>query len=334
MSSITVEGLFKSYGATPVLRGVDLHVPDGGVAAILGSSGSGKTTLLRVVAGFERADSGRVLIGEQMVDDGRSPVRPQNRGVGYVPQDAALFPHLDVAANIGFGVPRRERSNLAPLIAKVGLTGLEKRLPHQLSGGQQQRVALARALAIDPRVVLLDEPFGALDATLRDSVRTEVLDILRTAGTTTILVTHDQDEALSLASTIALLAAGVVIAQDDARSLYDHPATPAIARAIGRANVLTGTREGDVVRCALGVVALAPADSGTGPCELLLRPEQLRISAGQGARVTHTRYHGHDTLVDVEVAAESFTARLPGRVGLSVGESVSLTVEGFPHVWA
>jgi iron(III) transport system ATP-binding protein len=189
---VRVAGLFKSFSTQPVLRGVDLEVPIGSFTAILGPSGSGKTTLLRILAGFDRMDAGSVVIGGQVMDDGRRFVRPQRRGIGYVPQEGALFPHLTVADNVGFGVPRRERRGMAHLVELVGLTGLERRYPHQLSGGQQQRVALARALAIEPKVVLLDEPFSSLDASLREGVRRDVARILAEANATTILVTHDQ----------------------------------------------------------------------------------------------------------------------------------------------
>jgi len=201
---VRVAGLCKSFSTQPVLRGVDLDVPVGSFTAILGPSGSGKTTLLRILAGFDRMDAGSVVIGGQVMEDGRRFVRPQRRGIGYVPQEGALFPHLTVADNVGFGVPRRERKGMAHLVEMVGLTGLERRYPHQLSGGQQQRVALARALAIQPKVVLLDEPFSSLDASLRDGVRRDVAHILAEANATTILVTHDQDEALGLADQIAV----------------------------------------------------------------------------------------------------------------------------------
>jgi iron(III) transport system ATP-binding protein len=202
---VQVAGLYKSFGEHPALRGVDLDVPVGSFTAILGPSGSGKTTLLRIIAGFDRMDAGTVTIGGQLMDDGRRFIRPQRRGIGYVPQEGALFPHLTVADNVGFGMPRRKRNGIVHLVELVGLQGLERRYPHQLSGGQQQRVALARALAIEPKVVLLDEPFSSLDASLRDGVRRDVARILNEANATTILVTHDQDEALGLADQIAVL---------------------------------------------------------------------------------------------------------------------------------
>jgi iron(III) transport system ATP-binding protein len=340
---IEIAGVRKSYGATEVLRGVDLSVARGSITAVLGASGSGKTTLLRLIAGFDGADAGTISIAGRRVDDGRRTVSAQHRGVGYVPQDSALFPHLTVRANIAFGMPRRSRARLPELIALVGLTGYEKRYPHQLSGGQQQRVALARALATEPKVVLMDEPFGALDAALRDSVRSDVVRILADSGTTVILVTHDQDEALSLADHVAFLDAGTVTAHGTPRELYDCPPTPQVAAAIGIANILDGEIVGDRVRCAFGDLpapraAGRPVTAGesasgqpasgqptagqpaTGqsaagqpataprPCQVLLRPESLdvRTTPDDGARpatVRQVRYHGHDTLIDLAVDA-------------------------------
>jgi iron(III) transport system ATP-binding protein len=178
MSAIELRSAAKRFGETVVLAGLDLTVPTGSITAVLGASGSGKTTLLRLIAGFERLDSGSLKIGDRIVDDGSRSTPAQHRGVGYVPQDGALFPHLTVRGNIGFGLSRSERGRIAGLLELIGLAEQHKRFPHQLSGGQQQRVALARALAIEPAVVLLDEPFSALDASLRDGLRRDVMRIL------------------------------------------------------------------------------------------------------------------------------------------------------------
>jgi iron(III) transport system ATP-binding protein len=362
---IDVAGLRKSYGATEVLRGVDLSVGPGSITAVLGASGSGKTTLLRLIAGFDEADAGTISIAGRRVDDGRRTVSAQHRGVGYVPQDSALFPHLTVRANIAFGMPRRSRARLPELIALVGLTGYEKRYPHQLSGGQQQRVALARALATEPKVVLMDEPFGALDAALRDTVRSDVARILADSGTTVILVTHDQDEALSLADHVAFLDSGTVTAHGTPRELYDRPPTPQVAAAIGIANILDGEIVGDRVRCAFGDLP-APGAAGrpvtagesaaghpaTGhpataprPCQVLLRPESLdlRTTPDGGARpatVRQVRYHGHDTLIDLAVDASgdadglALTARITGRAAPQPGQRVWIATTEAPHVWS
>ena len=216
----------------------------GSFTAVLGASGSGKTTLLRVIAGFERIESGVVRLGTTVFDDGRTSLPPERRRIGYVPQDGALFPHLRVAANVGFGLPRSSRRKVGALLEAVGLTGLERRYPHQLSGGQQQRVALARALAIEPEVVLLDEPFSSLDAAMRASVRQEVAQILRARGTTTVLVTHDQDEALSMAERVAVLADGRIVANARPEELYRSPLDADLAGFVGEANLLPGHHRG------------------------------------------------------------------------------------------
>jgi iron(III) transport system ATP-binding protein len=223
MSTIELRGVDKSFGATPVLRGIDLTAPAASVTAVVGASGSGKTTLLRLIAGFEQVDAGAIAIGGRVLDDGRRSVRPQFRGVGYVPQDGALFPHLTVTGNIGFGLARRERPAAAEeLLDLVGLVGLERRYPHQLSGGQQQRVALARALAIRPSILLLDEPFSSLDAALKVELRRDVARILSEAATTTVLVSHDQDDVLALADRIAVLEQGRVVGPPSS-SVGDQP---------------------------------------------------------------------------------------------------------------
>src|ERR1700678_2849620 len=241
-----VTGLHKAFGTHPVLTGVDLEVPDGSLTAILGPSGSGKTTLLRLLAGFERADQGEIVVGGTVVDNGRIHVPPERRRIGYVPQEGSLFPHLTVAANVAFGLPAKQRRGGKPdtLLAAVGLEGLGKRYPHQLSGGQQQRVALARALAVEPTVVLMDEPFSSLDPAMRASVRADVRAILRAAGVTAVLVTHDQDEALSLADHVAVLRDGVIAQFGRPQELYEHPVDARMAGFLGEANLVHGVADG------------------------------------------------------------------------------------------
>jgi iron(III) transport system ATP-binding protein len=343
-NGVRVAGLFKSFSTQPVLRGVELDVPVGSFTAILGPSGSGKTTLLRILAGFDRMDAGSVVIGGRVMEDGRRFVRPQRRGIGYVPQEGALFPHLTVADNVGFGVPRGERKGIAHLVELVGLTGMERRYPHQLSGGQQQRVALARALAIQPKVVLLDEPFSSLDASLRDGVRRDVAHILTAANATTILVTHDQDEALGMADQIAVLNEGCVVATADPRSLYGDPSDLAAAVLIGDANVMAAEMHDGRARSVLGTVDVAPSEarSGEGSVQLLLRPEQLVLHMGPEdgrvkATVVEMQYHGHDALVRVVMdapGAPAFSARVPGDLVLTQGQTVWVTLRGPGRVWS
>jgi iron(III) transport system ATP-binding protein len=342
MSAIELRGVAKRFGSTPVLRQLDLSVPERSITAVLGPSGSGKTTLLRVVAGFEKLDSGEVTLAGRVVDDGRRSVRPQQRGIGYVPQEGALFPHLTVLGNIAFGLPRSQRSRAHDLAAVVGLGKLHDRYPHQLSGGQQQRVALARALAIGPEVVLLDEPFGALDVSLRVELREDVTHILKQAGTTAILVTHDQDEALAMADKIALIVDGQTVAQAPPRLLYQNPPDRSTARSIGLANILPAQIQSSHAVCALGPIAINNIDAPiNGQCELLLRPEQLALHPQQQSHTTpaeiqRLRYHGHETLVHLHLPDsynQPLIARLPGAPTFQIGQTVWVEVTGTGVTW-
>ena len=309
MTQLAVAGLDKSFGAHQVLSGLDLEVPAGSLTAILGPSGSGKTTLLRILAGFEHADAGTVRIGSEMADGPGVFLPPERRRIGYVPQEGSLFPHLTVAANVAFGLNRRtwgrerRRKRCADLLEAVGLGGLDRRYPHQLSGGQQQRVALARALAIQPEVVLLDEPFASLDASLRASVRADVQQLLKESGTTSVLVTHDQDEALSTADRVAVLRDGGIAQCAAPQELYSCPVDADMARFIGEANLIPGTLNGSSVQTLLGRLAVTSggpaAGNGAGagvdrnghdgngsggpghrPAMVLIRPEQVELIPG------------------------------------------------------
>jgi iron(III) transport system ATP-binding protein len=343
MSVIELRGVAKGFGATPVLTGVDLTVPAASITAVLGASGSGKTTLLRLIAGFEQLDAGTIAIGGRVLDDVRRTVRPQHRGVGYVPQDGALFPHLTVIGNIGFGLHRGDRSIARELLDVVGLTGLGRRYPHQLSGGQQQRVALARALAIRPSVVLLDEPFSSLDASLRAGLGRDVARILTEAATTAVLVTHDQDEALALADQIAVLDGGRMVACADPRALYRDPPDLVAATSIGEANILAAHIEADRASCALGTVRLRMngIQEPDGPSHLLLRPEQITLhhQASTGAAratVVELHYHGHDALARLRLDhpdGETLLARVSGEMVLVPGQDVWVEVSGLGLAW-
>ena len=267
MKGLSISAVTKAFGGLPVLSGVDLEVPEGSFTAILGPSGSGKTTLLRIIAGFERPDAGQVRLGDDVVDDAAQRFVPcEKRRIGYVPQEGALFPHLSVGRNVAFALPRSERrsSRVDELLELVGLAGLARRYPHQLSGGQQQRVALARALASQPEIVLLDEPFSSLDASLRASVRGDVHDVLRGTGATSILVTHDQDEALSMADQVAILRGGVIAQINTPSMLYRAPRDADLAQFLGEANLVEGTLKSDVVLTGLGELPVAPGAAGRG----------------------------------------------------------------------
>ena len=344
MRQVAVTGLHKAFGTHPVLTGVDLEVPAGSLTAILGPSGSGKTTLLRLLAGFDRADAGTIMIGDAVVDGPGVHAAPERRRIGYVPQEGGLFPHLTVAGNVGFGLAARERrgGKVASMLEAVGLGGLGKRYPHQLSGGQQQRVALARALAIEPAVVLLDEPFASLDAHLRASVRADVQDIFRRGGTTAVLVTHDQDEALSVADRVAALRDGKIAQCATPEDLYRRPADPELASFIGEANLLEGVLGDGVVKTLLGNLPLDAAvttPAGASQVTVLVRPEQIEIELSAGGvpgRVTSFGYHGHDAVVHVRPehdADRTIIVRMTGGPHLPAGSPVTLRARGPVFAW-
>ncbi len=341
-TSLSVAGLAKAFGDSPVLAGLDLEVPAAGLTAVLGPSGCGKTTLLRLLGGFERADRGSIRLGERVLDDERTHLAPERREIGFVPQEGALFPHLDVAANIGFGLPRAQRrgGRIEELLQLVGLQGLAKRFPHQLSGGQQQRVALARALAPEPGLVLLDEPFDALDAGLRAQVRGEVREALRAAGATALLVTHDQEEALSLADMVAVMRGGRIVQATDPATLYRDPVDVDVARFVGEAVLLEGRLDGDYVETSLGRLPTRGADAASGSrATVMLRPEQILCTGSSSAaavegprgRVLSTAFYGHDATARIAIDDpdhDEIVARAAGHLLPQTGEEVTIAVEG------
>ncbi|MGC1184569.1 MAG: ABC transporter ATP-binding protein [Candidatus Dormiibacterota bacterium] len=347
MKAISITGLHKGFRDTPVLRGLDLAVELGSLTAILGPSGSGKTTLLRLIAGLERSDGGQLNLAGEAVDDGRHFVRPERRRIGYVPQEASLFPHLTVEQNVGFGLSRRSRpiNRVPELLGAVGLAGLGSRYPHELSGGQQQRVALARALAIDPQLLLLDEPFSALDPGLRASVREEMREILAKTGITTLLVTHDQEEALSVADQVAVLREGVVAQFGSPNDLYTDPIDLDMARFLGDANLIDGSVEEGRLVTPLGTLSMRPDDTRgqalSGPAVVLVRPEQIVIGpdqlGGAPGRVLHAEFHGHDSVI--EVASETpllagiIRVRVQGAANVQPNARVNLSATGEARAW-
>jgi iron(III) transport system ATP-binding protein len=332
VTGLRVEGLTKAFGETPVLQGLDLTVLDG-ITAVLGPSGCGKTTLLRLVAGFLDPDRGTVAIGGRVVVGSGRPVPARARRVGYVPQEGALFPHLDVAANIGFGLPRASRSGprIGEMLAMVELpASVARRFPHELSGGQQQRVALARALAPDPTLVLLDEPFSSLDAGLREDTGRAVARALRASGATALLVTHDQGEALSLADQVAVMSQGRFLQVSSPADIYLRPASPTVAGFVGHATLLEGSAAGQQASCDLGDVPLL--DPHDGPVLLAIRPEQVTVAPEGGIRaeVLDVSYFGHDATVRARVEGRETVviARVPAGGVPTPGTTVCLRVSG------
>ncbi|CAN5452839.1 ABC transporter ATP-binding protein [soil metagenome] len=326
--AIRARGLTKWFGTVAAVTGFDLDVAEGTVTTLLGPSGSGKTTALRLIAGFERPDAGTLDIAGQRMADLRVHVAPERRRVGMVFQDYALFPHLTVAANIGFGIAKgpERKGRVAEVIEMVGLGELVDRLPGELSGGEQQRVALARALAPAPTVILLDEPFSNLDADLRGRVRREVRQILSDAGTTAVFVTHDQEEALAMSDHVAVMRTGAVLQVATPTELYRRPADAWTARFLGDADLFAG-------RAAEGMVSIGagtfPTDL-TGAVVVMIRPETVRLAHDPDgpAVVKHREYFGHDQLVTVSLPdGSSLRSRLGPGPDLEPGNPVAVAID-------
>ena len=331
--AIEAEDLSRAFGDLKAVEGASLRVDRGEIVALLGPSGSGKTTLLRIIAGFERPDAGSVRIGGRTVAEARGGVwvEPERRRIGMVFQQGALFPHLDVAANVGFGAARRER--VGETLELVGLGARSKAYPHELSGGERQRVALARALAAEPEVVLLDEPFAALDAGLRESLRQEVASILREAGTSALLVTHDQAEALSLSGTVAVMRDGQIEQVGTPEEIYERPRTRWLAEFLGEADVLPGTAAAGVAECELGRFGVPEHLSGR--VELVVRPESVAIGHGRGqggdaeAVVVGRSFYGHDQLVQLALPSGlKLRSRRLGFPSWHPGDRVRVWIDG------
>ncbi|MCL2533764.1 MAG: ABC transporter ATP-binding protein [Nocardiaceae bacterium] len=345
MSEIVIGNVSKSFGPTDVLRGVDLDIERGSITAVVGSSGCGKTTLLRIIAGFEQPDGGTVSIDGSVVAGDRQMVPAHRRRVGYVAQDGALFPHLTVGANIAYGLPgsrwrgrKASDARVAELLEMVSLDSTyARRRPHELSGGQQQRVALARALARDPDVMLLDEPFSALDAGLRVSTRKSVAKTLREAGVTTLLVTHDQEEALTFAEQVAVMRAGQFTQVGTPEQLYHYPVDDFTARFLGECVLLPADVADGVASCALGRIPVHNTDF-RGPGRLMLRPEQIvatTVTEGGDGTVTRTEFLGAPAMLDItldsgtQILVRQASIRTPD-VGTRVTVEVLSEAEVFP----
>ncbi|MBM3479617.1 MAG: ABC transporter ATP-binding protein [Alphaproteobacteria bacterium] len=333
MAELRVDGLSKRFGAAVALDGVDLAIRDGAFVALLGPSGCGKTTFLRLLAGLEAPSAGTIRIGG--VDVTRLP--PERRGLGMMFQSYALFPHMTVAGNLRFPLRMRALGDRAAQEAKVRealrlvrLEGLEERHPRQLSGGQQQRVALARALVADPPVLLLDEPLSNLDAQLRKDMQVELMELHRKIGLTTILVTHDQDEALSLADFVVLMRAGRIEQAGPPREIYARPATAFAARFLGAANLVPVVVRGDLAEVeGAGHVPVEAAQDG--PRQLVLRQEDLALRdatrAGEAslpARVVAIAFHGPGLRVVVEAGPHRLDVLAPPDLALRPGDAALL----------
>jgi iron(III) transport system ATP-binding protein len=355
VSTLELRAVCKSYGAVAAVDNVVLCVEAGSHTVIVGDSGSGKTTLLRVIAGFEAPDSGSVILNGKVLADGSNAIPAHRRAIGFVPQDGALCPHLTVAANIGFGLAgdsTAREQRVLELMDMVALErGLLKRWPHELSGGQQQRVALARALAQRPQLMLLDEPFSALDTGLRAATRKAVAHLLSATGVTTILVTHDQAEALSFADQLAVMRNGRLVQTGTSMDVYLRPIDEATAVFLGDALVLPARLENGWAECALGRI---PVDdhSRNGAAQIMVRPEQLHLTeipAGGGGLqgcfgvVTEMDFSGsactltvrlmHTAAGNGNAPFASILVRTTSIQAPAVGATVQITVRGSAHIF-
>jgi iron(III) transport system ATP-binding protein len=328
---LEVHDLTRSFGGRQVVAGVSLAVAAGQVMCLLGPSGCGKSTTLRMIAGVERPDEGRILIdGHQVFGPGVN-LPPEARGVGLMFQDFALFPHLTVAGNVGFGLTcdrAAKAARVGELLEKVNLSGFGGKHPHELSGGEQQRVALARALAPRPRVMLMDEPFSGLDNRLRDGIRDATLEVLKEEGAAVLLVTHEPDEAMRMADEIALMRAGAVVQRGAPYNIYNAPVDRAAAAFFSDVNVIRGTSRGALTDTPFGAF-LTPGHGDGDAVDIVIRPQHLKIDfdrAGRGPNPTpmdgtpargvvqRARYLGRESLVEFKMAFDgsTLTASVPG----------------------
>lgn len=340
--ALELERITVAYQGDAVVHDLTLRVEPQTIASLLGPSGSGKTTVLRAIAGFEPLQGGQIRIDGVVVSAVGRTLPPERRQVGVVFQDYALFPHLDVGANIAFGLKRWNKAaraaRVAELLELVRLDGAADAYPHELSGGQQQRVALARALAPRPRLILIDEPFSNLDSVLRESLGLEVRHILKDAGTTAVLVTHDQTEAFVMADRIGVLHRGMLQQWADARSLYEAPANAFVAKFVGQGVLLEGRVRADgAVETALGIVSSGSAVAGPRAGDrvrVLIRPEQVALETGgsPNAVLEDLSYRGERWLYRLRLADGSQVLAF-GREGTATpGTELRVTLVGRPAI--
>ena len=331
MTFLTLDGVTRRFGDHVAVNRIGLEVAKGEFVSLLGPSGCGKTTTLQMIAGFVDLSEGAIRLNGRNLAE----VKPAQRGLGIVFQSYALFPHMTAAENVGFGlemrkVPQGERGKrVSEALALVGLAGFEQRYPRRMSGGQQQRVALARAIVIKPEVLLLDEPLSNLDAKLREEMQIELRQIQRNLGTTTILVTHDQHEAMALSDRIVVMNKGVIEQVGTPLETYERPASSFVAKFLGKTNEFAGSVEGGRFRCG-GLVLAAPA-SVHGPAVLSVRPERLAFAgageAGLAGEIVARIFQGNHWLFQIrtEAGLAVFIRQNDGQPVPGEGEAVALT---------
>lgn len=325
---ISVEDVTVSFGDHIALDRLTFEVANGELLTLVGPSGCGKTTALRVIAGFQDAEHGTVTIRGDVVLGPGVNTPPERRRVGMVFQDYALFPHISVGENVGYGVQGSGRVKVVgESLSLVGLAGYESRFPHELSGGEQQRVALARALAPSPDVVLLDEPFSNLDAPQRERMRRELKKIIRAAGVTAVLVTHDQSEALAIADTVAIMRRGRIVQTGRPDQVYRTPIDPWVASFLGDAVMLAGSVSAGSIATSIGPVE-SDLPEGTS-VDVMIRPEWIRPERSDAgvAMVTDTEFYGHDQRVEITLSGgDTVEALVPSLDAIHIGDRVNLTI--------
>lgn len=341
---LEVKHLQKTFGrqAQPVVHDVSFTVEMGEMLVLLGPSGCGKTTTLRMIGGFERADKGRITLQGRCIADPEQWTPPEHRDIGFVFQDYALFPHLSVEQNIGFGLHRwdkkKRKEQIQKMLELVGLTHLAKRMPHQLSGGEQQRIALARAMAPQPKLILLDEPFSNLDEQRRERMRLELKELLQTQEMSSILVTHHQEEALVMADRIAVMHQGTIQQLASPHTIYTAPQNAFVAQFMGQTNLIEGQATGAEAQTALGRVKLT--HDVTDSIWLSIRPEQIQmhvidtqknIDESDRGVVRSAQFKGHHTLYQVEQGEVLYQVSTHSSPVFSVGTSVRLTTDATFH---
>lgn len=327
MTFLQIDNLTTKFGNTTVLDSLNLNVDAGSLVSVLGPSGCGKSTLLRSIAGFVPPVSGTIRIAGKLMSVSSVLVPPEKRNIGYVPQEGALFPHLSVEKNISFGLKNDSdnKNRVSEILKIVGLVGFEKRMPSQLSGGQQFRVAIARALAPKPALVLLDEPFAALDAELRDDLRVEVKHILTQTNATAILVTHDREEALVMADYVAAMKNGKIIQFGTPHEVYNSPVQPDVALSTGDSIVIPAIKD-DQGKVFTIFDESIPKNGVQG--EVVIRPEEISITADANnfnATITEIEYFGHDALVYLEMKKDlksRISTRISAPIEFKVGQKV------------
>ncbi len=330
---LSLVGITKRFGEVTAVSNLTLDVADGEILAFVGPSGCGKTTLLRIIAGVETPDSGSIEMQGRSIYGPEGVLPPEKRQIGLVAQDFALFPHMTVTDNVGFGLKKLDRraraSRVAEVLDLVQLGSLAERFPHELSGGEQQRVTLARSLAPRPALVLLDEPFSNLDQALRAEVRAETRRVIEVSQTTAIFVTHDQEEALSLADRVVVMLDGTIQQVGTPSEVYSRPASRLVAEFMGDANFLPGDIKGDHVECELG--RLPVLAEFTGAADVMVRAESLHLSQEEGVpvKVLTREFYGHDQVLEVRTSSGSIL-RVRSLVNADIrpGQELRLQVTG------